>query len=111
MRIITQRNMIRGVVKRWDEQYPEKSWKGTDKEQIHIQLQQLDLEIATADEVNKIIGNTSWTEEACDECGKAVDKVIVFGQEEYGSSSIYLCFRCIEKGARMMGAYIFGSHE
>lgn len=75
--IITTRDRIRGVAKRWAEQYKVK--RGPDAERwtaIENRLAALDVETATAADVKAIIGNDSWTDVNCDVCGKDAGTVV-----------------------------------
>ena len=91
MKLITERDLIRSVSSRWNEQY--KHWPPGDR------LAALDLEVVTADEVAGIIGNTSWTHIKCDECGdEDTGAVVQIGQEpDYESCTATICFACLEK--------------
>lgn len=104
MRIVTQRDLIRGVAAKWRGQYqyaienPEKDarWHtGETKASIWAALKALDLETATADDVRRIIGNDSWTSLRCDECGTETEQVLMFGTSGYESSTHSLCAKCV----------------
>ena len=90
MEIITKRSLILDVADRWKSQYPD------GKDGIYEKL--MDLKIsATEDDVALIIGNSSWTEINCDECGRSVDAAAQVGQEpDYESRTAIVCFPCLE---------------
>jgi len=101
MEIITKRQVIQGVQERWNRQY---SRMRSNHPLINVgpQLESLNLDIVSADDVNKIIGNNSWTALSCDECKKDVEAIIVVGEEpDYESSTARVCFDCIRKAAAM----------
>lgn len=97
MEIILEREMIRTVVARWDRQYPE----GRTKESAALHA--LDNNTATSEQVEKIIGNQSWTKHICDECGEYAIPVIRFGK--YSESNFVLCGPCIGKAAVLADAF------
>jgi len=48
------------------------------------------------DDVDRVIGNASWTRLHCDGCGESVDAVITVGQEpDYESATASLCPKCM----------------
>lgn len=103
MKIITQRQLIRNVANRWREQYfklddslDDIPVNGKSKRQIQTELDSLDKEIATAQDINNIIGNGSWTRLRCDECGQEVETVLRVGEEpDYESQTACLCVSCV----------------
>lgn len=112
MKLITQRQLIQKVAARWREQYePFKDESplfsvrqglqvARSKKQISEELDALDGDTATAEQVNEIIGNKSWTRQTCDECRNEVDAVLQVGQEpDYESSTAHLCKNCVADAA------------
>lgn len=109
MKIITQRDLIKTVAKRWDQQYhpyvndvPLFSARNgfrrdLTKKEIHEALKNLDPETCSAEEVNNIIGNSSWTNLTCNQCQKQVKEVIELGEEpDWESNTAQICFSCLE---------------
>jgi hypothetical protein len=97
--LVTQRDLIRDIVKRWEEQYgkrpPEK-----DKADILERLKALDRKTCNAEDVARAIGNTSWTELRCDGCRKYVTEAVTVGEEpDYESSTADLCRDCVAEAA------------
>ena len=84
MEIITQRDLILGIKRAWRNQYP-----GQRGNAVTEGLDQLDLETATAQQVNAIIGNESWTGAWCEECNEYVAPAVRF------SSNTVICSDCI----------------
>jgi hypothetical protein len=107
-KIISLREQIRTVADRWYDVYFDKSkrlWRyGEDKKDIYYGLKVLDVETATADDVKKIIGNSSWAEyNPCDECGAVGVPTIEMGKElDYESNTAYLCLDCLNKAAELL---------
>lgn len=107
MKLITQRDLIQGVATRWDQTYrsrygtsEDRPFNGKTKEQISNGLHALDPNTASPDDVEKVIGNGSWTRLVCDECEKESDSVVQVGDEpEYESSTAYLCRKCAQLAA------------
>jgi len=95
MLVITERDLIRTVPQRWDEQYKGPN-RTPDKVAISKRIRALDLESATAKDVEAAIGNDSWTELKCDECGKYVTWVVQVGEKpDYESNTANLCRECL----------------
>lgn len=96
MRLITIRDQIRAVPTRWRRQYqyypPE-----SDKAEIGRKLDALDLETVSVAEIDRIIGNDSWTELKCDECEKKVDVLVRLGNDEpdYDAHLFDICAGCL----------------
>jgi len=96
IKIITTRDMIRGVAERWRDQY----WNTHNKKFIDIraQLDALNDETATLADVVAIIGNDSWTKVRCDECSQEVDWVVQVGEDpDYESHTVTVCRSCLNK--------------
>jgi hypothetical protein len=75
MKLLNERNQVLDVVKSWSKQYvrsrDDKFSRDGEFTTITKRLKGLDLQIATADDVAAIIGNTSWVgPNSCSECGK-----------------------------------------
>lgn len=108
MKIRTQRQLIQAVAKRWRQQYqPFKPdailHGGKTKQEIADALDKLDGDTATAEDVNAIIGNDSWTDLKCDECKEYVTATIEVGDEpDYESHTAELCLNCAEKAAALI---------
>lgn len=105
MKFITQRMMILGVVDQWRTTYPPgRHGYGLDKDMIYARLTALDLETVSAEQVNAIIGNDSWTATRCDECGNTVACVVRVGAEpDYESATASLCEACVKAALALFG--------
>lgn len=104
MELITRQSNANGAAKRWSEQY--KSGKhGEDKMNITQLLRGLP-DNPNPDDVDKIIGNTSWTKvDNCNECGCSPDKLVEIGQEpDYESMTAYLCLSCLKDAVKLLEA-------
>lgn len=93
MEIITQKDLIKNVYIEWAEQYDLRS-KDTPEsfKKIGKKLKELDLNKASAEEVNKIIGNNTWTTVSCDECSRNVDHAIYFDKAD-----MIICVECLSE--------------
>lgn len=50
------------------------------------------------DDVDRVIGNPTWTSTRCDECGTLPEVVVMVGDEpDYESNTVHLCTECIIK--------------
>lgn len=101
MKLITKRSRILGVSKEWDASYK------SSKYQYHIdignKLRELDLNTASAKDVDDIIENRSWTYIRCDSCGESVDRAVEIGQEpDYESNTATICFMCLQKATLLI---------
>ena len=98
---VTQRDLIRTADKRWRDQY----WntRDLDKSRKALALTQLDKDTATEEDVTRIIGNRSWTQLICDECGTEVlAAVIMGGNPGTGRNSRHICKPCLQKALTLM---------
>lgn len=113
MIVLSERYQVRNVVKRWREQYahvikdpskdvvyfvsgsnplPTKS-----KLAILADLEKLNLESATADDVERVIGNDSWAcEKTCSECGYRSWSCVALGRSE---ETAVVCLECLREAA------------
>lgn len=106
MRLITRSGKAAAVAEAWRRQYQDRdgSWKydthpsfttGLSKEQTYNALVILGPN-PNADDVDRVIGNTSWTACRCDECDQYFEEVMEVGQDpEYESSTAELCEGCV----------------
>lgn len=100
MKLITQRSLIKNIVKSWASAYPEKEWPY--KQDTLYNLKKLDLNKATGKDIANIIGNDSWTIMRCNECNKDVKHVVQLGQEpDYESATAQICFSCLNKAVKL----------
>jgi hypothetical protein len=93
-KIMTRAEQVAGVPARWERQYeryfshdPEDTKR---KQAITSALLSLP-DGFTGDEVDEIIGNTSWTRLACDHCGRDSKALVSLGDDPYVS----VCARCL----------------
>ncbi len=103
-KIITERDLIRTVADRWAEQYETGYYaKDAEKQAILRSLRYLDKETCSADDVNKIIGNKSWTRMHCSECSKTTNWAIQVGEPpDYESATATLCRACFDKAVKLV---------
>ena len=98
MELITERSRIKSVAQRWDAVYgPDfRHLVGGSSKEISVTLHALNLNKVSANTVNKIIGNDTWTVLMCSECNAKVKKVVVFyGPYDYHAHQI--CESCATK--------------
>ena len=90
MRILTKKQLIADVPKRWIEQYGENP-SDSSKKKTYDELLKLGDDI-NKESIDKIIGNDSWTILTCDICEKDVDRVVVYDKyDSYG----HFCKKCL----------------
>ena len=100
MKLITIKSQVLGVRDRWKRQYP--NAKG-EKLEILKKLKKLDLNIATPEDLEKIIGNSSWAESSrCSECDKYYNEIIELGEEpDCESATAWICKDCLQKALKL----------
>ena len=104
---ISKKEKIELIPYRWKQQYCNKDvWMyGADKIDIYKKLSQTNP--LTEELVNQIIGNKSWTENICDECGKDSDVLIQLGQElYYESATACICKDCLDKAIKLAASFL-----
>lgn len=103
MKLINARTLIQGVASAWRSQYPD-ARLGKDKQEIGLRLAALDGNTATAEQVNAIIGNDSWTTPpTCGECGKRGGVVVQLGEEpDYDSATAHICPGCLQQAVVLL---------
>lgn len=111
MKTITTIDLIRGVAEKWRKRYEpfdelpivfsvrQGITTSRPSREVYDKLEVLDPETATAEEVNRIIGNDTWTSLVCEECGSITDAVVVVEGED---ANVSLCFPCVEKAHTLM---------
>lgn len=108
MQIITKRDLIRGIAAHWYASYKryivgDDPTIGLDKRTIYAKLLALDVNTATEAEVAAIIGNSSWIDNRCHECGRQCDLVIEVGEPScYDSCTAQLCPECLAAATKMV---------
>lgn len=90
MFLLTERFLISEVAKRWFKQYSElPDWKRG----VYEKLCKIDLNTASAIEVNQIIGNDTWTTQRCDVCRNNILPAVVVGEDEPTT----VCHKCVKQ--------------
>ena len=109
MKLITERDLIRLVLDSWCAQYPETTGENYETTK---KLMDLNRETATSEEVNAIIGNRTWTEVTCDQCGNSTSLAVMVGQEpDDESSTAVLCDKCLTAAYKLLQHYKVNNHE
>jgi len=113
MEVITIRDQIRGVAKRFRRSYESSldsraAWKpGKTRRDIADDLDAMDAEIAGREEVADIIGNPSWIGLKCHDCGSDADVVIQLGEPmDYESQTAHVCAACIAEAFGKMQRHV-----
>ncbi len=96
IRRYTLQEHVDGVPKRWAEQYP-KNKNDPPKHAIGNKLNKLREPLDAAD-VNRIIGNSSWTRMHCDVCGEEGHLALTVFRYHYdpGHLSLEVCDDCLK---------------
>lgn len=109
MQVVTSRDVIRAVRKRWLNQYKDSRAEdeigGRDnREQVGVirkRIKSLDLESCTVADVNKAIGTTGWADNECDVCDGNHDVVILIGDVGYEERWLNICPSCLSKASKL----------
>lgn len=99
MRLITKQHLANITKDRWKAQYCKKGeWHtyGGDKEVKYNALIALG-DNPSPDDVNEVIGNSSWTNITCSECGESVGSAVELGEVGYDTEYVYVCKDCLTK--------------
>lgn len=97
MKVITKQDRIRDAIASFRKMWGNGSY-GADQRGVAVgsELGPLNSDKATAEDVNTLIGNASWTRLECDECKKDSEAVIEIGDKpNYESNTAYICVDCI----------------
>lgn len=95
MILITKQQLASVAKDLWNEQYSCRS-SGGDKEVIYNNLVALG-DNPSPEDVNEVIGNSSWTNIICSACGESVDSAVELGEEGYDTDHVYACKECLTK--------------
>lgn len=107
MRIIDPKALAATAAERWKYGYctgrARGDWYSEDKRKIHEKLLALGSSPDPKD-IDRIIGNRSWTREICNEVDCNEDACIEIGQPpDYDSMTAKLCRSCLRKAAALAG--------
>lgn len=81
--------------RRWGEQYRRPNARA---QSVKVSRELAALSEPAAVEVDRIIGNGSWTRTECDQCGAERVPVVVLGEpDDYESATARLCRPCVVK--------------
>lgn len=99
MELIIRQEVVDSIPERWEAQYRGRGWAEHDA--ITAALKALEKPINAADAA-AIIGNTSWTEFKCDECGKAVEALVQLGPRYDEGPSAWVCKKCLRAALKLL---------
>ncbi len=101
MIVISKKQIIENVPKKWERQY--KGWPyDSSKFEIHKEL--LRNKPLTEEKIINIIGNKSWTNNICDECERDSNITILLGKGE--DQEVYICKECLDKAVKLAMSFI-----
>lgn len=104
VKILRSKDLAATAADRWEKQY-----KDCFRDGKHAVLEQLRALGASPDpaDVDRIIGNDSWTHTFCGECHGRHPEAVVFEEDEYGES-FAVCLGCLSRAG---AAFYLGSQE
>lgn len=92
MQIRTQRDLIKSLPNRFSKQYP--------YQDIVKELEQINLEVASIDEINAVKPNgfhESWTHFYCACCLEYKEEAVEVSQDAEDNELNFICFDCINE--------------
>ncbi len=106
MNLITKRQLIDAVANNWKKQYFRNgAWlEGIDppSKQTYLKLEELKTG-ASEDQIAAIIGNRTWTQNKCNECGKDCEAVVQLGElPDYDSATANICLACLTEAMELI---------
>lgn len=113
MKIITRKLLAKRAANRWYMQYCNRGvWDSRmlerskeTKEDIYNKLLSLG-DDPNPDDIDKVIGNHSWTWVYCNECDERVEGVVQLGEEpDYESNTANVCFGCLNKASMLVNEH------
>ena len=104
MKVITRQEVANHVADKWKKQYETGPYASPEKVAKLIALRALG-DTPNPDDVDKAIGNESWTRVKCHECNEEVSPVIRVGQKpDYESYTACICLRCLHIAVEILGS-------
>lgn len=105
MKLIKRSELAANAHHNWFNQYYDNAkneWRyGEDKKATYNKLVALGA-FPSAEDVDKTIGNGSWTRVQCDECGTITEECVQMGEEpSYESSTARICIKCVKKALKL----------
>lgn len=104
--VITKRELIERVAQTWREQYYDTNthrWYDEAKERIYQRL--AELQNPTAEAIDAIIGNGSWTSLRCNACHEDREAIYCFDVTG-GEYTTYICAECLQNALNELKAVI-----
>lgn len=102
MRLITRRDKIREVPKRWRGQYEGSEYHPW-APAIQALLDALDLNTVPREEIDRIIGNDTWTELSCSVCEQDCNVVLRIEPSLQGSY-VQICNTCAVRASNLFAS-------
>jgi hypothetical protein len=107
MKLLSEREQVRTVAKRWRDSYPDPEFRLRDGRivgEIAARLDALDPETSTAGDVAAAMGNRGWViQRPCDECGEYSWSCVELGEEpDYESCTATICEGCLRKALALI---------
>ncbi len=108
MRISSRRLVAINVPKSFASSYPNdnaKSWKSERTHgDIKRELAALDTATCAYEDIDRIIGNDSWTAHKCEECNQNHELLVVFNHEYSDERTVLLCKSCMRAATAALDA-------
>jgi hypothetical protein len=97
IKIIERDDIIAGAVDAWTKQYSQAGVRERQQKKTE-ELQKLPANKRTRENIDRIIGNNSWTCLNCDLCGSDVERVVRIGENpDYDARWQDVCQDCLQE--------------
>lgn len=105
MKVITERNAIKQAREHWKDSYARDSadrktgWCSKTFGQIRTDLDALDIDSCSVEDLAQALGTTGWGLIKCDECGERQNKLVRMGEKpDYEARWQDICAHCLDRG-------------
>lgn len=103
MKLLTRKHKAKEAAQSWKSRYFRCGvWMSSDNKLVYDNLIALGPD-PDPDDVNTVIGNTSWTEIICSCCGGQVDICAVLREADWDKQEIRLCLTCATEARQKIG--------
>lgn len=98
MHLLSENEKIKSVISRYEAGYKIKADHGERKNEIWAALQKVDINTATAEQINEIFGKVMIRADTCQECEEVGYGMVYFDLEP---ESVVLCKSCLQSALNL----------
>lgn len=108
MQLIHRRDVIKSVLDRHKQQYPDDSYRlcdGSTAGETRRKLERLDFDHCTPADVDAVMVGNAWADNDCDVCGENVPLLIRIGSEpDYDARWQDICPECLSRATALLSS-------